>query len=83
MADTEYHDPPEGTIFDELPLDEIDWRTVDRLIVLMSLTVTLRLLRRKRGIRMGERVKFLIMNRMRKLIDAYKRPDPRGRKHGR
>lgn len=81
MADTEHHYPPGGTIFDEIPLDEeIDWRTIDRLIVLMSLTVTLNVLRRKRRVNMPERVKFLVMRRMKVLIDAYKRPSKRGRR---
>lgn len=84
MADTEHHYPPGGTIFDEIPLDEeIDWKTIDRLIVLMSLTITLRLLRRRKSRVMPDRVRFLIMERMKKLIDAYKRPSPRGRNHGR
>jgi hypothetical protein len=83
VADTEHHHPPGGTIFDEIPLDEeIDWRTIDRLIVLMSLTITLRLLRR-RGKAMPDRVRFFVTERMKKLIDAYRRPTPRGRNHGR
>lgn len=82
MADTEHHYPPGGTIFDEIPLDEeeIDWRTIDRLIVLMSLTVTLNVLRRKKRVNMPERIKFLVMRRMKALIDAYKRPSKRGRR---
>ena len=77
MADTEHHYPPGAQVFDEIPLDEeTDWRTIDRLIILMSLTVTLRLLRKRRPT-MSERVRHLVMKRMRMLIDAYKRPPSR------
>ena len=77
VAETEHRYPPGSQVFEDIPLDEeIDWRTIDRLIVLMSLTVTLRLLRKRRP-SMSERVRHLIMKRMRTLIEAYKKPRSR------
>lgn len=64
-------------VMDKPPEDPIDWRTVDRLIILMSLTLTKRMLRRlarRRVKAMPEEVRLRVLDRIGKLIEAYKRP---------
>lgn len=66
-------EPPRPDVLDGEPRDPPDWRTIDRLIVLMSLTVTKRMLRR-RGKGMPEVIRAHILDRMGKLIEFYRRP---------
>lgn len=75
MAETEQHERYDQgwQSVDGVPREEPDWRTIDRLIVLMSLTVTKRMLRR-RGKKMPDRVRAMLLDRIGKLIEFYKQP---------
>ena len=74
MADTTQHLPPDQSdVLDEFPEPPRDWKTIDRLIILMSLSITKRMLRR-RSRSMPDRIRHLVMLRMDKLIAVYRRP---------
>lgn len=79
MAETEQHFRDGAQVVDGIPEDDsIDWKTIDRLIILLSLTVTEKILRRRSV--MEPEIKDLILKRMRMLIDVYKKPSRRGRR---
>lgn len=86
MADTEYHVPP-STLFDEDPTkdDGVDWEQIDRLIILMSLALTERFIRKRRTSfdSRDPDIKIRVLDRMKELIEDYKQPRERGRKRRR
>lgn len=76
MAETVHHVPP-VTVFDEPP-DEVkdpppDWKVIDRLIILFSLTIARGVLK-KRLLRWDVEIKDRVLDRMAELIEEYKRP---------
>lgn len=75
MAETDQHYSPSAQVMDGLPdEDDFDWRNIDRLIILLSLTITERVLRRRQTT-MPEDVKSRVLDRMKDLIAVYKRPN--------
>lgn len=72
MADTEQHYSPIPTVLDEVPEAPKDWKMIDRLIILMSLAVTQRFLRRSK--KMDPEMKIRILDRLEELIEEYKQP---------
>jgi predicted RNase H-like nuclease (RuvC/YqgF family) len=73
VAETEHHVPP-STLFDEIPEDveNIDWETVDRLIILLSLNLARGVIRKRA--KWNDEIKERVLDRMQELIGEYREP---------
>jgi len=84
VAETEYHIPfPKPAtetkqsrretgweVFEEGP---IDWNSVDQLLILMSLSIAERTLRKVKRTNMDPEIRILLLDRLRQLVEIHRK----------